>query len=69
MNEADLLEEAEAQDDNAAACHARALECRQEVLRLRGWTIEKEQIGPTIQYFYIRGDVFHICEHEALAED
>lgn len=69
MNVSELLEEAEAQDDNAAACHARALECRHEALKLRGWNIEAEQIGPTLTYFYTRGDSFHTCEHEALAED
>jgi hypothetical protein len=69
MNEQELLEEAEQQDDNVRACAARALECRQEVLKTRGWVIDRAMIGPTVEYFYTRGDVFHICEHEALAED
>ena len=42
------------------------LQMRNRFLKLSGWEITREKIGPTHSYFYQKyGEIF-ICEHEAI---
>jgi len=66
MEISQLLKEADKLDAKANTANSEAFYLRHEYLRAKGWIIHGEMVGPTMSYFYSKGDFIGICEWDAL---
>jgi len=62
----DLLDEAEEIDLQCSMMSVMSRKLKHEYLESKGWEISGEMIGPSMNYFYKKGDYFGMCEYEAL---
>jgi len=61
-----FMEGIEQLEDEARAKRRHVLKLKNEWLKMSGWDIQCERIGPTDTYFYRKNDQMLICEDEAI---
>lgn len=62
----ELLCAIDALDEDIRQKSIKLLMMRNEWLRLKGWEITSEEIGPTHSYFYQKFGELFICEYDAI---